>query len=369
MYIVVSLVVLLVALAIHLGIVVWVYKDASRRGPNALLWTIVVLFTAIPGWIIYLVARPLLPTAVDLQKTPPNQIQPVQYQQQMASSAPTRSAFPLVGCLVAVIAVLLLVIVAAITVPLVHKMILQNREEVALDARIRQQQYEQKLADDKLEVERQQAKRDKEEAAVRAEADQQRSREEAAQEEQRRQEVVQRQQEAMQHEAQTRQQEQAKREREERINEGLVTKLRTWATNWSDEGEVGKYERQTYRGTGMVLKESRITLPGIPHEYIIEGVDNANGKAGSRNVSIKRTDVGLLGYEWIEPAWNMEAGVEPGVSISRIMLGEHIWCFVFKEKQKCSTQEGNKVVEGMAGPMTIYVYKQDPTFWKELTAE
>lgn len=142
---------------IHISIVVWVHKDASRRGLNAILWTIVVLFTGIPGWIIYLIARPPLPTAINLQQTPPNQIQPVQQQQQVPSSAPTRSTSPLVGCLVAIIAVLLLVIVVAIAVPLVHKKILQNREEVALEARMKQQQFEQKLADDKQEGVRQQA--------------------------------------------------------------------------------------------------------------------------------------------------------------------------------------------------------------------
>lgn len=126
-HLLVSLALLLVMLVIHIGIAVWVHKDTNRRGPNALIWTIVVLFTGVPGWIIYLIARPLLPTAINPQQIPPNQIQPGQHQQQVPSSAPTRSAFPLVGCLVAVIVLLLLVIVAAITVFLVRPAILGNR--------------------------------------------------------------------------------------------------------------------------------------------------------------------------------------------------------------------------------------------------
>jgi TctA family transporter len=36
---------------------IWVYKDAERRGMNAVLWLIVVLISGIIGFIIYLVVR------------------------------------------------------------------------------------------------------------------------------------------------------------------------------------------------------------------------------------------------------------------------------------------------------------------------
>jgi len=36
---------------------IWVYKDAERRGMNAVLWLIVVLIAGIVGFIIYLVVR------------------------------------------------------------------------------------------------------------------------------------------------------------------------------------------------------------------------------------------------------------------------------------------------------------------------
>jgi len=38
-------------------IAVWVYKDAKKRGENAVLWLLVVLLTGIIGLIIYLVVR------------------------------------------------------------------------------------------------------------------------------------------------------------------------------------------------------------------------------------------------------------------------------------------------------------------------
>ncbi len=43
---------------IWLVILVWVYKDAERRGANGALWVIIVFFLSIIGLIIYLVVRP-----------------------------------------------------------------------------------------------------------------------------------------------------------------------------------------------------------------------------------------------------------------------------------------------------------------------
>lgn len=36
---------------------VWVYKDAKKRGENAVLWLLVVLLTGIIGLIVYLIVR------------------------------------------------------------------------------------------------------------------------------------------------------------------------------------------------------------------------------------------------------------------------------------------------------------------------
>jgi len=43
---------------IWLVILVWVYKDAEKRGANGALWVIIVFFLSIIGLIIYLVVRP-----------------------------------------------------------------------------------------------------------------------------------------------------------------------------------------------------------------------------------------------------------------------------------------------------------------------
>jgi uncharacterized membrane protein YhaH (DUF805 family) len=51
--------ILLVALGVQVAIAVWVYRDAKSRGmENALLLTILCVFTGILGLIIYLLMRP-----------------------------------------------------------------------------------------------------------------------------------------------------------------------------------------------------------------------------------------------------------------------------------------------------------------------
>ncbi|HEV7486891.1 MAG TPA: PLDc N-terminal domain-containing protein [Thermoanaerobaculia bacterium] len=45
------------ALAVWIALLVWVYRDASRRGMNAVLWVIVVFFLHLLGFIVYLIAR------------------------------------------------------------------------------------------------------------------------------------------------------------------------------------------------------------------------------------------------------------------------------------------------------------------------
>jgi len=45
-----------VLLIVNLALVAWVVMDARRRGANAVLWGIVVLFLGIIGLVIYVVA-------------------------------------------------------------------------------------------------------------------------------------------------------------------------------------------------------------------------------------------------------------------------------------------------------------------------
>ncbi len=47
-----------VVLLIWLAVLIWVYKDAKRRGKSGLLWFLVVLFLNILGLIIWLIVRP-----------------------------------------------------------------------------------------------------------------------------------------------------------------------------------------------------------------------------------------------------------------------------------------------------------------------
>lgn len=49
----------LIALAIQIAIAVWVYKDARKRGmDNAVLLTVLTVFTGLIGLLIYLLLRP-----------------------------------------------------------------------------------------------------------------------------------------------------------------------------------------------------------------------------------------------------------------------------------------------------------------------
>jgi hypothetical protein len=43
---------------IHLALVFWTYRDASRRGAMAWLWALAALLFPVAGWIVYLVVRP-----------------------------------------------------------------------------------------------------------------------------------------------------------------------------------------------------------------------------------------------------------------------------------------------------------------------
>lgn len=54
-------------IALNIALLVWVAKDAKNRGmDNAVLWMILVMFTGIIGFIIYILVRPqgnLIPCA------------------------------------------------------------------------------------------------------------------------------------------------------------------------------------------------------------------------------------------------------------------------------------------------------------------
>jgi len=43
--------------AIQIAIAIWVYRDAKKRGEDALLWLLIVLLTGLIGLIIYVLIR------------------------------------------------------------------------------------------------------------------------------------------------------------------------------------------------------------------------------------------------------------------------------------------------------------------------
>jgi len=72
-------------------ILIWVYKDAQKRGANAVLWLIICLFTGIIGLIIWLVVRP------PIQPQYPGyggQQPPPQYPPQYPPQQPPQGGYP-----------------------------------------------------------------------------------------------------------------------------------------------------------------------------------------------------------------------------------------------------------------------------------
>lgn len=54
-----SCIIMLVALGIQVAIAVWVYRDAKARGmDNAILLTVLTIFTGLLGLLIYILMRP-----------------------------------------------------------------------------------------------------------------------------------------------------------------------------------------------------------------------------------------------------------------------------------------------------------------------
>jgi amino acid permease len=49
--------ILVLALFVWIALLIWVHRDAKRRGMNAVLWVMVVFFLHLLGFIAYLIAR------------------------------------------------------------------------------------------------------------------------------------------------------------------------------------------------------------------------------------------------------------------------------------------------------------------------
>lgn len=50
----------LIFLGLVVAVLVWVYRDADRRGINGGIWVAIVLFLNIPGLLLYLALRDYL---------------------------------------------------------------------------------------------------------------------------------------------------------------------------------------------------------------------------------------------------------------------------------------------------------------------
>ena len=49
--------IIVLALIVWIAILVWVYRDAARRGMNAALWVVIIFFFHLLGFAAYLIAR------------------------------------------------------------------------------------------------------------------------------------------------------------------------------------------------------------------------------------------------------------------------------------------------------------------------
>jgi RNA polymerase subunit RPABC4/transcription elongation factor Spt4 len=62
----------LIALFIWVAVVVWVYRDAKERGMEGALWALLVFFTHLLGFIIYLLVRSGHPVLARKEPGPPS---------------------------------------------------------------------------------------------------------------------------------------------------------------------------------------------------------------------------------------------------------------------------------------------------------
>jgi len=85
----------LAVLAFWIAVVVWVYRDAEKRGMNAAIWALVVLFTHLVGLIIYAIVRGSHPIPMSAGGVPPVS-GPAPFRP--APSSPAPSGPPPAGC-------------------------------------------------------------------------------------------------------------------------------------------------------------------------------------------------------------------------------------------------------------------------------
>jgi len=82
----------IVMLIVWIFVIVWVYKDAEKRGKSGVLWAIIVFFLGIIGLIIWLVVRPKQTAGVGYG--PPAQPYQAPYQAPPGGYAPSGQAPP-----------------------------------------------------------------------------------------------------------------------------------------------------------------------------------------------------------------------------------------------------------------------------------
>ena len=49
--------IILLVLAITIGVLIWVYRDAEKRGMEAAVWVLIVLLSGCIGWFVYMIVR------------------------------------------------------------------------------------------------------------------------------------------------------------------------------------------------------------------------------------------------------------------------------------------------------------------------
>ena len=63
--------VFVIGIIIRVLILIWVYRDAEKRGASGVMWLIIVFLLGIIGLIIYLIVRPKVPIAPPMGYAPP----------------------------------------------------------------------------------------------------------------------------------------------------------------------------------------------------------------------------------------------------------------------------------------------------------
>lgn len=87
----------IVILIVWIFVIVWVYKDAEKRGKSGILWAIIVFFLGIIGLIIWLVVRPKQTAGVGYGPPVQPYQPPYQPQYQAPPAAPAAQICPTCG--------------------------------------------------------------------------------------------------------------------------------------------------------------------------------------------------------------------------------------------------------------------------------